>query len=601
MSFLTVRSRARRPLAGFARPSIQDDGSTISPRGIALMMRTFASLAIIACLSGVVVAQAPPPPPAQSQATAHPAAETQSAAPTHFEAADVHFTPWSRSVFYSGAFLSNGRLFIHQATLMLLIATAFNLDQTRFIGGGPSWVAFPRYDIEAKVPPGTTMDTARLMLQNLLADRFKLVVHKGDVQVPAYVLTVAAGKPNLKPSTAVEEGTCKPHYPPPPGSGSIPSMGLECQAVSMQSLANWLEQVESRDYLPYGTPVIDATGLKGLYDINLKWTPKFFLPTAGPSGVSIFQALAQAGLDFEFKTTPRPGLVIDSAIETPTPNAPDLAKIMPPLPPRQFEVATIRPSQPGETGQGRIAGDELNFQGISLKTLIAFAWDIDPRNDGRLVAPKWIESDRIDIHARVAATDLGNSSMRGRSNSMNFDDFRPMLRALLIDRFQIRYHMENRSIDAYTLVADHPKLTNADPSERTACGEGPAPNVKDASLTNVMINSQESCWNVTMDEFAAQLHHIAPDYFFYPVVNATGIKGSWDLSMSWSSANLTQNQGTGLNQASNSDAAPAAADPNGAVSFFDAIRKELGLKVIKEKETEPVLVIDSIDEQPTEN
>jgi uncharacterized protein (TIGR03435 family) len=578
-----------------------------------LILRTVANVAVFALVTSAVFAQGPPPPPPPPGAQNAPArpdsgqeppaqATPAGAATAKFEAADVHFTPWSRAIFYSGAFLSNGRLIIHQATLMLLIATAYNLPQTRFIGGGPPWVAFPRYDIMAKVPPGTAMETARLMLQNLLAERFKLVVHPGEVEVPAYLLALANDKPNLKASATEEEGACKPRYSPPSGPGSIPSMGLECKVVSMKSLATSLEQIESRDYLPYGTPVIDATGLKGLYDFDLKWTPKYSLPKAGPSGVSIFQALGQAGLDFEFKTTPRPGLVIDSAIEEPTPNAPDLAKIMPPLPPPQFEVSTVRPAKPGAQRQGRFSGDEFNFHTFPLKFFITWAWDLDQRNDETLVAPKWIESDLIDIDAKVADTAIGNSSM-GRSNSMNFDDFRPMLQAQLIDRFQIKYHTEQRPIDTYLLEADHPKLTKTNPTERTACGEGPAANAKDVSLTNVMINSQESCWNVTMDQFAAQLHHIAPDYFFNPVVNATGIEGSYDLSLSWSSADLTQSGGPGQVPASAAaEGAPAASeDPNGAVSFFDAIRKELGLKIVKEKRPGPVLVIDQISEKPTEN
>lgn len=63
-------------------------------------------------------------------------------------------------------------------------------------------------------------------------------------------------------------------------------------------------------------------------------------------------------------------MVIDSVNEQPTPNSPDLAKIMPPLPPPQFEVATIRPAKPGEQGRGKIAGDEFNFQDVPLKFLV---------------------------------------------------------------------------------------------------------------------------------------------------------------------------------------------------------------------------------------
>jgi uncharacterized protein (TIGR03435 family) len=99
-------------------------------------------------------------------------------------------------------------------------------------------------------------------------------------------------------------------------------------------------------------------------------------------------------------------------------------------------------------------------------------------------------------------------------------------------------------------------------------------------------------------QLAGQLHRIAADCFFFPVKDDTGLKGAFDFSMSWSSANLVL--GEGRVPPPGADAAPAAADPNGAVSFFDAIKKQLGLKVIKVKRSEPVLVIDQIDEEPTE-
>jgi uncharacterized protein (TIGR03435 family) len=421
------------------------------------------------------------------------------------------------------------------------------------------------------------------------------------VPVPAYLLTVANAKPNLKPSASAD-GSCQFKPMSPPGPGSIPSMELNCHGATMDSLVNTLAEMRGGGYLDYGTPAIDDSGLKGGYDFDLKWTPQFFLAQAGADGVSLAQALEQQlGLKLTLKTTPRPGIIIDSANREPTANSADLAKVMPPLPLPQFEVATIRPTDPNnKNGMGRVNANDLNFQGMPLKSLITMAWGLNFRDDGSLVGPKWLETDRFDIHAKVADSDLGTNKF-GKSGTMNFDDLWPMLRSLLIDRFQIKYHMEQRPIDSYVLVAADPKLAPADPTEKTGCGGALAQHGNDPRLANAMLDSNQSCWNVTMEQFAAQLHHIAADYFFYPVEDQTGIKGSWDLTMFWSSAHLTQGPGAGSGLASTPEGAPSASEPNGAISFFDAIRKQLGLKLVKEKLPEPVLVIDEISEQPTEN
>jgi uncharacterized protein (TIGR03435 family) len=562
-----------------------------------LITRAFAKLAVLVALGIPVFAQAPPPPPATTAPSATPAIDPAA----KFEAADVGFIAPSRAIFFSGPFLRSDRYILHQATMAQLVTTAYNFKQGAFVGGGPSWTHWDRYDIMAKIPPGTTLDAARIMLQNLLAERFKLVVHPGDVPVPAYLLTVANAKSNLKTSTAAD-GSCQFKPMSPPAPGSIPSMELNCHSATMDSLVNTLADMRGGGYMDYGTPAIDDSGLKGGYDFDLKWTPQYVITQAGTDGVSLAQALEQQlGLKLTLKTTPRPGIIIDSVNREPTPNSPDLAKVMPPLPLPQFEVATIRPTDPNnKNGMGRVNANDLNLQGMPLKVLITIAWDLNFRDDGSLVGPKWLETDRFDIHGKVADSDLGTNKS-GKSGTMNFDDLRPMLRSLLIDRFQIKYHMEQRPIDSYVLVAADPKLTPADPTEKTGCGGALANHGNDPRLANTMLDSNQSCWNVTMEQFAAQLHHIAADYFFYPVVNETGIKGSWDFTMFWSSARLTQGPGMGPAPAATSDSAPTASEPNGAVSFFDAIRKQLGLKVVKEKRPEPVLVIDQISEQPTEN
>lgn len=551
-------------------------------------MRTFANFAALVALATSVIAQAPP---------------TAATATAKFEIADIHTSPPRLRPNFSGGIIRGGRYFLHQATLADLITTAYSLKNSNYVQGGPSWLDWDHYDIVAKLPPNTTPETARLMLQNLLGERFKLVAHHGDAFVPAFLLSVANGKPNLKPSNATD-GSCERQSssdpsPGDPGPGSMGTIVLVCHAASLSSLASAIDSDGGGGYLSY--PVVDSTGLKGDYDFNLKWTQKYFLTRSGPSAVNIFQALEQQlGLKLDFKTTPRPGIVVDSVEEKPTPNAPDLARIMPPLPPPQFDVATIRPTDPSQQrGMGRVAGDELNFQGIPLKFLITLAWDLDPRDETTLIAPSWIESERFDVHAKVDPSDLAVTT--GTSGRIDLEDLLPMLRTLLIDRFQIKFHMEDRPANAFTLVADNPRLTPADPSERTGCTDGPGRDGKDPRMDNVMLNSLVTCRNMTMDQYAAYLttRRGAGGYLFYPVLNATGLKGAWDFTISWSSFDLTQNPGP--SPASTQDSAPMASDPNGAITYFDALKKEHGLKLVKEKRLEPVLVIDAINRSPTEN
>jgi uncharacterized protein (TIGR03435 family) len=96
-----------------------------------------------------------------------------------------------------------------------------------------------------------------------------------------------------------------------------------------------------------------------------------------------------------------------------------------------------------------------------------------------------------------------------------------------------------------------------------------------------------------MAQIADELQHVAPGYVYSSVVDATGIKGSWDFTLSFSSANLTQGGGD--------EGKSATSDPNGALTLFDAVSKQLGLKLEKQKRPVPVLVIDHIEEKPTEN
>lgn len=111
-----------------------------------------------------------------------------------------------------------------------------------------------------------------------------------------------------------------------------------------------------------------------------------------------------------------------------------------------------------------------------------------------------------------------------------------MLKALVINRFEIKTHTQERPE-----VAVDPKMTKADPKERTQCKEGPGPDGKDPRTTHAILNMLVSCQNVTMEQAAELFPTFAAWYVRYPIVEKTGLKGGWDFTLSWSSGNFMQN------------------------------------------------------------
>ncbi|HWG17078.1 MAG TPA: TIGR03435 family protein [Acidobacteriaceae bacterium] len=563
--------------------------------GVAFVAQTAAS------------AQGPPPPPpppppgsaVSAAVTADNAAAAADDAPVKFEIADIHPSPPRRYSEFDGAFLVNGRYIMRQATLADLIETAYGLKDTTYVHGGPSWLEWDRWDVIAKVPPGTTQGSAKKMLQSLLKDRFGLVAHNGDG--PMYVLTLAHGQasPALKPSSGTEEGTCK-FDPATPGAQLPAGMSTpdRCHNVTMEQFAEILP-TQANAYLQ--KPMVDRTGLKGTYDFELHWTGLGRLQSAGADGITVFDAVEkQLGLKITLGTAPGPVFLVDSMNKTPTPNSPDLAKIMPPMPPATFDVATIKPSTPDERQNARIDRNAVVVHNLPLMVLIAFAWDMNENDKQEIVgAPKWLATANFDVDAKVASESVveGGNTVRG-APPISIEDLRDMIKQLLIDRFEMKIHTEDVPQDVYALVAANPKMTKADPAERTRCMQGPGPDGKDPRLDRPIMNMLYTCQNVTMEQAGQLFPTFAGYYLHYPAVDKTGLKGGWDFTLSWSSGDhMPVNAGPG---AADSQGA-AAGDPNGAVSFYDAVSKELGLKMVKEKRPEPVLVIDHMDDQPTPN
>jgi uncharacterized protein (TIGR03435 family) len=371
----------------------------------------------------------------------------------------------------------------------------------------------------------------------------------------------------------------------------------------MEQLAQLLRNMRGGGYLD--KPVVDGTGLKGAFDFELKWTPSGGRDRAGAASVSIFEALeAQLGLKLALETAPRPVLLVDSVDEVPTPDPPGTDKALPPQPLPEFEVAVITPSKPDGPRRGSIGRGRIDATGMTLKTMIEIAWDLNETDMESIAnAPPWLDKDRWDILAKMSSDDAAEAAKR--PPEADFQQLQHMLRALLADRFNLHAHLEDRVGDAYDLVAVSPRVTPADPKAHTRCAEGPGPDGKDPRIANPILNRLVSCQNMTMAQLGNELQAVADGYIHNTVLDKTGLQGGYNFTLSFSSVNNILNGGgpssSAPRTAADGAADQGASDPNGAVSLFEAVRRELGLKLEKVRRPVPVLVIDHVDENPTPN
>jgi len=149
-------------------------------------------------------------------------------------------------------------------------------------------------------------------------------------------------------------------------------------------------------------------------------------------------------------------------------------------------------------------------------------------------------------------------------------------------------------------------MKKADPNSRIKYKEGPAVGDKDPREKNPILSRLVTCQNMTMAEFAAKLKDIASGYIHTPVLDATGLEGGYDFTLSFSAVGLTRAtpaiaRGTGEPGPLPAADTAAASDPNGAVTLFEAVEKQLGLKLEATKRPVPVFVIDHAEQKPTEN
>ena len=283
------------------------------------------ALALLGC--AVVCAQAPEPK-------------------VEFEVATVRKSPpqGADNAVTAGVKLDAAQVRIGRLSLREYIAMAYRLRPYQV--SGPDWLATERFDVSAKLPAGANAGEFLPMLQSLLADRFGLKSHREPKEMSVYALTV--GKPPLK----LKESTVDPDAPASStvevtGSGSPAGISIslgngssytfaggkfEGTKISGRLIAEVLERYTDR-------PVIDATGLKGMYDFSFEVTPEEYQTLLIRAGVNsgvvlppqalrlldnggdpLGAAVEQLGLRLDARKVPIDVLVVDEALRTPTEN-----------------------------------------------------------------------------------------------------------------------------------------------------------------------------------------------------------------------------------------------------------------------------------------
>jgi uncharacterized protein (TIGR03435 family) len=218
---------------------------------------------------------------------------------------------------------SGHRIATTSTSLQFLITWAYDVHSDHLYGK-PNWLDSVRYDVlaggpqdDGPAPPRLTSQPSELqqMMQALLAERFKLVIHRETRELPMYALVVAKGGPKIRLTEARAL------------MGQTPfRMTARGRLTGTQVSAEMLAKVLS-DQL--GRSVQDQTRLKGVFDFKLEWEPEASstrpdgvpAPAGLPTGPSLFIAMQeQLGLKLEARKGPVEVLVIDRVESAPTEN-----------------------------------------------------------------------------------------------------------------------------------------------------------------------------------------------------------------------------------------------------------------------------------------
>lgn len=249
-----------------------------------------------------------------------------------FEVASIKATdPNPQNTVFVGMTADGAMVKYTNITLRDCIRGAFRARDFQI--AGPDWMTKARYEIDAKLPAGASMDQIPEMLQSLLEERFRLQIRRDRKEQDVYALLVGKGGAKLKPAEVKTNGNGPTALGPdgkprammqfgyPPGG-----VNINAPSATLASFVGLMSRFTAR-------PVVDLTGIDGLYEFNLSFSPdgNADVPrtlAAGPDGKpvepdplpTVFDAIQKYGLRLEKRKEPIEMLTVVHLEKTPTDN-----------------------------------------------------------------------------------------------------------------------------------------------------------------------------------------------------------------------------------------------------------------------------------------
>ncbi len=236
----------------------------------------------------------------------------------------------------------------------------------------------------------------------------------------------------------------------------------------------------------------------------------------------------------------------------------------------RFEVASIKlvpdsgGSCRGEGGPGTKNPERFRSNCNSLSWLIKLAYDIKAY---QLVAPNWTETARFEVEAKIRP-------------GATKEDFQLMLQNMLAERLQLKVHWEKREGDVYELSVD--KSTTKLKAGSSSVDQSETPGVPYRGSYLVLRRDHATIHAV--NEPVSYLVDQLSSYFDLPVTDATALTGMYDFELSWTP-----------------DPLAVAPDAVALPTLTDAVRQQLGLRLIRKKGMIDTTVVDYVARSPTAN